>query len=166
MPPILRTDLGMSSDPQPWPFRRTRSTRAWARVYCAALDDEGAPNCRTPRHGEAEAETGRRDLLSCLRSSAGRRGLVQGARPVWALCVVSPVRSDVGECWVEEMGVFCEVISPRPTPPDPAGADSWSAESRGPGRWPPLLDTVEACEWSTPTKTVPCTCMLDVGELV
>lgn len=97
-------------------------------------------------------------MLSCFRASAGRRGLVQGARPVWALCVVSTVRRD-GERWVEEMGVFCEVISPRPTPPDPAGADSWSAEVQGP-RWlaagrAPLLDTVEACEWSTPTKTVP-----------
>lgn len=118
---------------------------------------------------QRQRQVGGTSMLSCFRASAGRRGLVQGARPVWALCVVSTVRRD-GKRWVEEMGVFCGVISPRPTPPDPAGADSWSAEVQGPrwlaAGWAPLLDTVEACEWSTPTKTVPRTCMLDVGELV
>lgn len=88
-------------------------------------------------------------MLSCFRASAGRRGLVQGARPVWALCVVSTVRRD-GKRWVEEMGVFCEVISPRPTPPDPGGWPldghrCWTPLRLVSGQHPPRPSRARAC---------------------
>lgn len=108
----------MSSDPQPWPFRRMRSTRAWTGVYCAALDDEGAPNCRTARHSEAEAERqvgGTCSSPFAPRLGVKRRGLVQGARPVWALCVVSTVRS-VGELLGRGNGCFLRSDFPSTDP--------------------------------------------------